>query len=315
VLAGLLVANGLVRAGAQEAPPGAPPEEAEAPPELAAQAEELAALCRKCLDASASTAILNAEWSVEAKEYAAESVRLAVLGATTEPLSDEVLEALRAVVTRYVEEGIAWLSTAEGLELQRETWAWYVRDILTTPPPTEEEAAALRSQFTELLELLGAHMRDDLELPDLVVDEALAYGRQRWIEDHIGQPSYRFDRKPLTPEAMERARQLVLARVETLRAKLPRWSAMGLSPDKHDEMRLMEAKSAAHGALFSVVKQECGWRTPPPPDPEKQRRASLAGRAAVEAWMASLSLRRLRLLLGGVLVGAEAVGNPVALPQ
>ncbi len=274
--------------------------------EVEAQA---AALADFTLRAAAGVPV-TAEWTQEERQYVAETVRLAVIGGTHQPFSAEMMQALEAAIVRSLESNYP-RPARETLEYQREVMRWKLKDIVDSGIPPPDEVEKLKAQFAELLAWFGGRLREELALTEEQADEAESRAREVWVDDRIDQPYYRFDRKPLTPEAMERARAVMDRDLEAAKAELERLKAAN-TPPRLIEIRAQHLpRSLAQGALLSVVRQECGWRIAPVAYSEKMKTSGAAQAGATEAWLGSQSLEPLRLLLQGLRVEAAAPAAPI----
>jgi hypothetical protein len=212
----------------------------------------------------------------------------------SDPLPSAILTSLKGNYPRPAPEALAY---------QRQVAIWKFEDIVRTPSPTPENVAALRAQLSELLAWLGERMRSDLGLKDGVVEGALAYARAVWLDDHIDNPFYRFDRKPLSPEAMAAARALLQGEVDSGRNAFLALTRAELPEGAREQLAVQEARSLARGAIYSVVREHCGWRKLPPELMEQLRAGTAAQHAASEAALSAMSLEPLRFLLHALAAG------------
>lgn len=248
-------------------------------------------------------------WTEEEREYVATSVELALLGATTEPVSEEMLAALKSAVTHHLDSNYS-RPAPETLEYHRKILAWLFKDTVETEPVAPEEAAKLEAQFLELLSWLRAPMQEALGLEDGAVQEALAYGRRQWVREGIRQPYRRFDRKPLTAQAMQEARNILRQEIEAAKTRIEKLEAEG-TPEVVLDMLTREAvKKVPYRGLYSVVKQLCGWRVPPVALSADRARSGKAQRAYTQAWFAAPCFDCVRFMLDALLAGGEVAVFP-----
>jgi len=151
-------------------------------------------------------------------------------------------------------------------------------------------------------------MKEQLGLDDATVAQALAEGRDTWDAD-IDQVYYRFDRKPLSPEALTEARAVMQAWLDAGVAEIQEFEKLSLPPEMAAARRKMDGRSLPYGALFAVVKKLCNWPSLPPELAGERDKGTAAQLAASESDFAAPALEPLRFLLEALAAAAPAAAG------
>jgi hypothetical protein len=276
------------------------PQAGPADPVVAKQAEDIYRYAK----ATANRAPL-ATWTEDEREYHARSMELAVLQAAKAPLDARQIAEVKAAIDYAVRTNYP-RTAPETLKYQRELWAWLLGDIIDSPPARPEDAAELERQLDEVCALLADELRARFNVPEAAIEYAIRGRADDWVRARIADPFWRFDRKPLTPEALQRAQALMLAsldeQAERLYSAVRQWN-----PTEPDDPVLAGALTAVvYRGLQAVVHELCGWREAPVVHTDSFRKSGEELAPIMRDWRSTQALAPLRLLLDGLLQGTEA---------
>ncbi|MFQ5810762.1 MAG: hypothetical protein ACE5JM_14195, partial [Armatimonadota bacterium] len=250
-------------------------------------------------------------WTPAQREFWATGYHDAVLAAAGGPLGERQVADLKLVVAHAAKSNYQEMPRAR-LEYQRAVAHHVVGELLRTPRPSDGDLQTLRAQTRELASYLEVELRERVDVSEEVVGAAAKHALDIYLY-RIDQPMFRFDRKPMTDEQMERARGVIERcaeegaaewRDDIEKARKNRWDA---STQEY-------VNSIALSALADAAQECWAWHELPEQLKELGVRAAEAAAVHRGCGAALKRIHRLLYLVMGAVNGPEPLAGNAAAP-